>query len=602
MKRLNQLVTRLLIIALIALAAWVGRTHLGKKVIEYHIRSFVGANVVASQLDINRDDGSMFLSELEVADPNFEMRNSLQFEAASLMLDVDQLKNRRLVITEGRLSEVKFGAPRTTSGRLNRGIFDPPLPKVDSVREENFVKANNTQPSTGDSYSSSKRFQDELLVDLSQNGTQIESNFRVGPMVDKLSQQWSKRFAEPTESLQDVAIGLAKLEKEVFSAPPEEWNPLRDRKKLIAAEEQLNEYRVILKKLTTTVGSFDSQSQKDRYELSQVQVQDQQVLVSTENVQKFDPKLINQILVSKIERELVSNGLQWFQQFRNSLPDKETDFRPLKRGRDLHFGKPATKASFEIKKMQIDGAAEFAGAHFKFAGTVENITENPKLCSEPIRFNLRAQGEPQVIVSGVLDRRGEQPKDTIEFTGNSIPQPEQFLGNGESVLLSMAGDSQLFVDATISISDGGRISGEMVFAFEEVMLHADSVHESAGGNETAALLNETVSGIKSFTITSNLGGTITAPESNFVCGLGQEVANSLEAVYVDAQQLVRRKKENSLNKTVNGKLAQLNSGITNGIVELNHSIRSNLETINRMKKRIAAAQGPSVERGTSLLR
>ncbi len=599
MIRLNQLITRLLIIALIALAAWMGRAHLGKQALVYHLQSYVGARVDAKQLSLNHSEASVFLNQVEVADPKREMKNLLQFEAASLKLDFNELKNRRIVIENGRLSQIKFSAPRTTSGKLELGIFDPAM-RVSLLDEREKQAAGiPTQSVPSKSYSLAQRWRDSLTVDVSDRDGRVAQTFEIEPMVNQKSEQWVARFQEPVERISKVESALSNVE-EFLSKPVDDLNPLRNRDKLTAAIEAINTSLRSLERVGLLIAEFESQSQKDIYELSQVQMRDQQLLAAGNGQQKFDPALINQLLVGEIERQLVAGGLDWFQQFRNSLPDPAIDFRPIKRGRDLHFGKSAGKPKVEIRKLQIDGAAEFANSHFNFAGTIENLCDEPRLGLNPIKFKLRAQGDPQVVVSGTLDRTAGKQHDTIQFSGIGIPQPAYTLGNADSILISMTDSSDLHVDATLNVGAGEKLSGTMTFKFDNVMLHADSVHQIAGGTDTAARLNESVSAIRSFQVTTSLGGTIARPTTILASDLGPQVAAALETVIHDSQLLAMRKKETLLKRTVDGELAQLKQDVTQGISDLNESWRANYSRLNRLKEQLSMAQRPGKGRPNKL--
>ena len=593
MKRLNQLVTRLLIIALIALAAWVGRAHLGKQALIFHLQSAVGAKVDAKSLSLNSDDATVFLNQVEIADPLVDRQNLLQFEAASLQLDFDQLKYRRIVIEDGRLSQINFAAPRTKSGKLARGIFDSHLPPQQTSEKFETVAGKPQLDESLKSYSLAQRWRDSIVVGFGKNSGPVDHSFETPSLLNERSEQWAVRFKEPTQRISQVESSLAMVEK-VLQTPLDQFNTLRNRdtSKLKSAIEALESSKLSLDRVGLLIAEFEAQSQKEAYELSQVQMRDKQKLTSANGVQKFDEKLINQLLVGDVERQLVADGLNWFQQFRNSLPNPDSDFRPLKRGRDFHFGETPDAPAIEIQKLQIDGSAEFANSHFQFAGTVENITDDPQLNDSPMRFNLRAQGDPQVVVSGTLDRSSGRSTDTIEFTGIGMPHPAYALGDQNSMLISMTNDSRLHVEATINSDQADRLSGTMTFRFDNVLLHADSVHPIAGGAETAARLNETVSGIHSFQITTTLGGTIEKPTSVLACDLGRQVAVAMESVFLDSQQLALRKKETLLTRTIDGSLTQLKENVAEGISDLNETWRENYSRLNRLNRQLSTAQGP----------
>lgn len=597
MKRLNQLVTRLLILALIALAAWVGREYLGKQAMVYHLQSYVGARVDAKRLHLGSENSTVFLDQIEIASPLGERENLLQFEAASLKLDLGELKNRRVVIEDGRLSEVKFGAARTTSGRLTRSIFDPFFPTAIGGKESARQAGIPMSSDIAASYPLAQRWRDSLVVDMKKTtSAPSDASFEVGPLMNQKSKLWAERFREPNSQMAAVNESLTKVE-EILSVPIEEQNPLRTDDRLKEANDQINASLESLKRVGTLIAQFESQSQKDMYELSQVQLRDRRSLTSKNLKQKFDVKLVNELLVGDVQRQLVANGIGWFQQFRTSLPNPETDFRPIKRGRDIMFGK-TIKPNLEIQKLQIDGSTEFANSHFKFAGTVENVFDDPTASELPLKFNLRAQGDPQVVVSGTVDRTAGRKVDSIQFTGLAIPQPAYTLGSEDSIQLSMTDSSRLHVDAILQADEFDRISGTITFTFEGVILHADSIHQVAGGAETAARLNETVSGIQSFQVVSQLGGTIAKPTTAFVSDLGKQVASSLESVFMDAQLLASRKREHQFNKTIDGGLVQFKENVSGSIAKLNESWRSSYSRLNQLREQISVAQGPRFSRPT----
>ena len=133
MERLNQLVTRLTIVALIALAMWVGRAWIAKQVLVHHIESYTGAKVDVRQLSLNASESTVFLGEVEIADPTVDRQNLLQFGAASLDVDFDQLADRRVVIEDGRISEIRLGSPRTRTSHLKRSLGSSSLVRGEAV-------------------------------------------------------------------------------------------------------------------------------------------------------------------------------------------------------------------------------------------------------------------------------------------------------------------------------------------------------------------------------------------------------------------------------------------------------------------------------------
>jgi len=494
MERLNHLVTRLLIVALIALAGWVGRAWIAKQALVYHIESFTGAKVDARQLSLQADDSTIFLGEVEFADPHRKRTNLLQFDAASLKVDFEQLASRRLVIEDGRVSQIKIGSPRTRTGDLKPWMRIPGMSSRAPVNPSDFLVGQLSVGSDSPELIS-QRWRDSLIVDLEVIDPEQQS-FLVVPMLKEKVQQWNQRLQSPHEQMAQVDQSLSLVE-EVLSDEFEQHNPLRSGDKLAAAFEALKSSRKSLEAVAAQITEYESLSQKDSYQLSQVQIKDRQTLLQSNPVQKFDSKLIDEMLVGELQRELVGRSIEWFQEFRSAIPDPATDFSSVKRGKDLFFGTEPVP-QFEIRKLQVDGSTEFANNHFQFAGEIKNITADPANSQQPLKFDLRAQGDPQVVVSGTIDRRQGSNFESIQFTGHAIPQPTRTLGSDQSVQISIAGNSRLHVEADLRANEMNQISGAITFSFEDVIMHADHVHSVAGGQETAARINETASSLHSF--------------------------------------------------------------------------------------------------------
>ena len=596
MERLNHFVTRLLIVALLALAAWVGRAWIAKQALVYHIESFTGAKVDARQLSMQADDSTIFLGEVEFADPHQDRKNLLQFEAASLRVDFEQLKNRRLVIEDGRVSQVKLGSPRTRTGRLKPWLA---VPNLSSNGSGNYPEVLAGQPSGGTEApgANAQRWRDSLVVDLTTTDPNQES-FLVVPLLKQKVQQWSQRLQAPSQQMTQVDQSLSMVE-EVLSDRFELHNPLRSGDKLAKAFEALKSTRKSLETMATQISDFESLSQKDSYELSQAQIKDRQLLLAANPQQKFDSKLINEMLVGELQRELVGSAIEWFQQFRSSIPNPSTDFRSVQRGTNLYFGTEKI-SQFEIQKLQIDGSTEFANNHFQFAGEIQNVSADLANNDQPMKFDLRAQGDPQVVVSGTIDRREGSNFESIQFTGHAIPQPARILGSDGSVQMSIAGNSRLHVEADLRANELNQISGAITFSFEDVIMHADHVHAVAGGEGTAARINETASSLNSFQIRSTLGGTINLPTSDFVSDLGPKIASSLEAFFLESNQLAMKKKEHRLSKAVDGDLATFKENLSQGLSRLNESWRTNKSRLERLQKKLQVAAGPEFNRRNQL--
>ena len=446
--------------------------------------------------------------------------------------------------------------------------------------------------------SAAQRWRNGLVVNLDESDTTAEPSFLVIPMLKEKVQLWNNRFRDPAVRLSEIESSLSMVEK-VLAVPLQQHNPLRSGDQLTKAYETLKASKDSLDTVAKEISEFNTLSQQDAYDLSQAQMKDRQQLRSNGVVQKFDSELISEMLLGQLQRELVGDAIEQFQQFRTAIPNPSTDFRPIVRGRDLLFG-TKEKSRFEIQKLQVDGATEFANSHFRFAGEIRNIVSDPSSSDLPIEFDLRALGEPQVAVSGTIDHRNGQKLESIQLTGHEIEQPAILLGNKQGLVISIASNSRLHIDANLQANELDQISGSVSLNFEEVIMHADHVHEAAGGQGTAARINETVSALGSFQIRSKIGGTISQPESEFISDLGPTIASSLEIVFRDSRQLALQKKERKLSRAVEVELATFKKRVAEGLAELNQTQQANLKRLNQLEQLLRVANGPDLERKNEL--
>jgi len=577
--------TRLVIVALVMLAIWIAREPIAKSFLIHEGTQFVGAVVEVNKLQLNSADEAIFLNELEVSDPQFPNRNLIQAEAVRLELAREELAWRRFVIPRARLSQVKFGAPRASSGSL-KGAEPAVELSLDGIESDQDQAVDENARAMA---RLSQQFRDSLTVDLRQK--RKTPGFEVNSLIDSLTPKWAQGFQAESEVLAQIASDLDSANKLLIEHERIQ-NRLRAYDRTIDAASLLKNSRARLEAATKSIGELEDSAQSDRELLSSTQTRDRQRMISTGEVQEFDGQLLNELLVGELEQRLVEESLVWFRQFRDAVPVPDEDFGRVKRGRDFFFGSK-TQPGLVINQCEVDGEGLFGQHRFRFAGTINNVSSRPKTNPEPITFELFANGPSQLRIRGSLDRReftGE-PVDKIELVGSGMEQPAAMLGGQRSLLVSMAAGSSLHVEASIQ-STGEKISGELEFTFDNVALHVDEVTPAAGGREIAARVNESLSSIRTFKITSTLGGTSQVPDSSFVSTLGPKTAGAMESIFVDALELAARKQENVFRKQVELQANRLSKDLNVKIRELTRQKNQLAKKLERIDERLRIARDP----------
>ena len=582
MIRMRHLFTRLIIVGLVLLAAWFARESIAKRLLVHQATNFVGAVVEVKQLQFNPDDGSVYLDGLEVSNPQSPRSNLVQAEAAHLEIADEEIAWRRLVIPKARLSQVKFGAPRATSGSL-----DPEpvvVPGGEEEPEEAFDESDLNQMGQF-----SQLFKDSLKVDLEKQ--QSDPGFEINSLVDQLVPKWETGVRNESEALATVEAKIDSANA-LLNRHEKIRNPLREFDRTLDAAKMLESCREGLASVTERLTQLQETARSDKELLSATQIRDRQRIMATGSSQEFDGHLLSQLLVSKLEQKLVEESLTWFRQFRDGIPMPQQEFGRIKRGRDIHFdGEP--RPAVVINQCEIDGDGLFGSHRFQFAGTVNNISSRPETNDHPVTFELFAHGPSQLRINGTLDRRERTrvPLDRIELVGSGMEQPPETLGESDSLLVSMAGGSLLHVDARIQ-GKGEEITGEIEFTFDNVALHVDQVITAAGGREVAVRVNETLSSINTFRITSTLGGTTLQPETQFVSTLGPRTAGAMEGIFADAIQMSAKKREVAFQNQVEARVTEISLGLTTKIQELTQQKNQLAKKLQEVNERLRVARDP----------
>ena len=145
MSRWTYLIPRIIILILILTAIWLGRDSLIQKLLIREAQNITGAQVEIAQIHSSISNNKLFFKDLKIADPRNPMKNLVQADMAYVQVDPEHLLRRRLVIKQGRTSELIFGAPRTASGAL---------PEVPS--NSNIASTNSSTPKRASSAPTSR--------------------------------------------------------------------------------------------------------------------------------------------------------------------------------------------------------------------------------------------------------------------------------------------------------------------------------------------------------------------------------------------------------------------------------------------------------------
>lgn len=584
MKRWTYLAPRLIIVALIGLVVWLSADSLLRRALVANAEAVTGAKVEIGQLKLNLNQGKVFLQEVQVADPRNTDVNLFQADMAYLDIDFPSLLRKKIKITGGRTSDLRFGSPRTSSGSLTADkssattvtAIEPPQKLLaPSLTDAAELESEANEPES--------RWLDRLQEQIVSNE---QPNLQSTAAVKTLATDWSPRLSETRQQLKLINQQIEQL-KESFK--DQDSNPLRH-----DFETATSELASLLQQTTTIQNklvALNSQADSDKAKLSVAQRADQQAIEQLASIQSFDGDAITQLLLIRSQRARVDEIIQWFRWFRQSVPDLEQDFRPLAiRGVNVAIpprdGK-TVQPDFLIEDLDIEGAGHFAGQFLNFAGKLNHLSSQPKFHTEPASFDLRAQGKQHFVVKCELDRRNSSPIDTLEVRCPDLQIEQGPLGSDRSILVTVGPNMKLQADVRLK-AIGDSLAGDLVFRHSNVSLHVDQLHSLAGGTEMALRLNQELSACDQFETRLSLSGTVDHYQIKLESDLGNRFAQSMNQVSADIQRQHLAARQKQWNETASRQASDLVAQIDEALQTLTDDAQVTAQWLEHTRETISS--------------
>ena len=532
MRRWTYLFPRLIIISLAGLVVWLCADSLMRRALVAQVQAVTGAKVDVDQMRLNLREGKAFLQELQVADPRDTDLNLFQADMAYLDVDFASLLRRKIKITGGRTSNLRFGSPRTNSGILpgrmhhSTTVVTPDTPK--SLLKSPITDAGELKPEITEPES---RWLDQLQEQIVSNETpKLESN----STLEVLAENWSPMLAKTSKELQQINQQIDQLKT---SLNQHDDNPLRQ-----DFESTLSQISSLLqqtKSVQARLAAMRSQAATDKSKLTAAQQADLQAIEQLASIQSFDGDAITQLLLVRSQRARADEIVRWFRWFRDAVPNIKQDFQPQPI-RGLNVAIPsqdgqAVPPDFLIEELDIEGAGHFAGQFMNFAGKLNHLSSQPTRHTQPTTFDLRAQGRHHFVVKSTIDRRTDVPSDTLDVRCPDLQVQQNPLGSDGSILVTVGPNMKLQADVRLK-AIGDTLAGELIFRHFNVSLHVDQLHSIAGGTEMALRLNQELSNLNQFDTRVTLSGSLENYQMKIESNLGNRFAQSMNRVSQDIQR------------------------------------------------------------------
>jgi uncharacterized protein (TIGR03545 family) len=533
MIRWSGLVVFIVIVGLITIFSLFFLDGIIKGIVEDRASLAVGAKVEIGDLRFKIFGLSVDIQNLQVANPEEPMRNSVEIGSLAFDLGAAPLLKKKIVIERMKVLDLAWNTPRKTSGalplRLQKKLEAQKKPSDLGVKAEKRVE-ECVLPNFSILADLKKRSPEELL-----KGVNLRSAAFLGDYPKKVSaakETWEKRLKElPTRE---------DIQKDVKS-----FQALKDQrpKDLAQLPAYLEKVNALQKKINDTQKNLTTAQQEFQTEMNHLKTSLQEVeKLKDADVKSVMAKLGVQIpsatdLICVLLGKEVAHKVNWalgmyrkLSQYTSKGKPKEEKENPKPvprmKGMDVRF--PITRgypdfllelAEFSARPNMKKASGVFAFE--KLAGELRGLTSHPAIYGKPTLFRLNGSMVGNLAkdfaLAGQFDHRKTVAEDRIDLNIKELRIEQTGTAGPQESPLRLA-------SALLNVNGSLGVKGEALDG--RVLL--DVLNPKVAVESSAAILGDLLKNMGSFNLSLAIGGTLDQPSLGLSSSATKPLTSGLE--------------------------------------------------------------------------
>ncbi len=533
MIRWSGLVVFIVIVGLITIFSLFFLDGIIKGIVEDRASLAVGAKVEIGDLRFKIFGLSVDIQNLQVANPEEPMRNSVEIGSLAFDLGAAPLLKKKIVIERMKVLDLAWNTPRKTSGalplRLQKKLEAQKKPSDLGVKAEKRVE-ECVLPNFSILADLKKRSPEELL-----KGVNLRSAAFLGDYPKKVSaakETWEKRLKElPTRE---------DIQKDVKS-----FQALKDQrpKDLTQLPAYLEKVNALQKKINDTQKNLTTAQQEFQTEMNHLKTSLQEVeKLKDADVKSVMAKLGVQIpsatdLICVLLGKEVAHKVNWalgmyrkLSQYTSKGKPKEEKENPKPvprmKGMDVRF--PITRgypdfllelAEFSARPDMKKASGVFAFE--KLAGELRGLTSHPAIYGKPTLFKLNGSMVGNLAkdfaLAGQFDHRKTVAEDRIDLNIKELRIEQAGTSGPQESPLRLA-------SALLNVNGSLGVKGEALDG--RVLL--DVLNPKVAVGSSAAILGDLLKNMGSFNLSLAIGGTLDQPSLGLSSSATKTLTSGLE--------------------------------------------------------------------------
>ena len=477
------------------LVRW-GVAHVGREIIQARV------DVADADADLLR--GTLQIDGIAIANRQRPTQNIAVLKQSQLVIDRAAALRRRLVISDGRISGLRFGTDRDQSGRLDG---------------DRYAHAESLIRSAGDGL--------EVLGEdwLERRAQQLELEMRDSlksvALAEEMAERWPREYQELAAQAGSIRDETSQLMDKLRETPD---NPLRVLELYREATVQIDALRQRALIVKDELERLRDRAAADHVALQEAKQHDVDTVRSHVQIEQVDPEQLSRLLLGPDLEPHVTSALAWVDWLRARLP--RHGLAPS-RGENITFRGLQPQPRFLARRLMVDGEGTVANYTAQFFGEVTGLSDRPGLLSEPTTVRLRSDGEVPIEVLAVRSVHFSDCRDRIVISSPRFPLPARSVGVKRVAIDIGPGNAHLWTELIVSADD--HVDGRFIMKQENVMLTPRN--GTNGAIENA--LGRVVSSVDHLEVLVTVDGPLAKPHYHLASNLGPDLSEALHAAVVN---------------------------------------------------------------------
>lgn len=504
-----------------------------------------GSMAAKTRIDIGSLSTSLFaqsvvLTGIEVANPENNMENLVQFETLSLDLDGAQVVSRKIVIDELQAHGIRLNQKRTHPAQL------PEAAEPAQGTQQAGATSQNALPGLG---GLSIKSPEEILK--SEKLETLEAGNRIKKTIEDLKAKWKNKIETDLNpnALKETKQKLADLQNKVKGGGLADIaNALKDFNTL------QKDIQSQISRITSMKSEFEKDLQMAKQQVADLKNLPQKDFERLKNKYSLNPEGGKNILGSLLEGPLKEKLDKAWKAYKMISPYLNRPSSPAEqeyvrgKGIDILFAKASPYPNFLLKH----GNLSLILFDTEVKGEVRDLSDNQKFYGKPAKMNFQS-GKNEVFdsftLNVILDKTGPKSQDILVVNIQGLSLKNTGRAELKGGLATITGQ--------LTITDENNLHGKFTAELDNVSL---SIPEQKG-NELANTIAQSLSTIDRINISIGISGTI----ENYQLDIKSNPAEIISKAVKNAFAGKMKGFESSLMSAIQSKTADSLSGANSSL-------------------------------------